>query len=141
MVSLGRYLGGALLEGGSETTSLFLQSLIQALVIRPEVQKKAHDEIDRVIGRNRVPELKDMEHLPYLQAIVKEVLWQPFICSFTSSMNVLQTHRFRPVAPLALPHLLLADEKVTTYFLVIFASSCDLCCAYRSTTMSSLKER
>jgi cytochrome P450 len=68
-----RYLGGALLEAGSETTSLFLQSLIQALVVFPEVQRKAHEEIDRVIGSERAPRLDDIENLPYVQAIVKEV--------------------------------------------------------------------
>ncbi|KAG8912689.1 hypothetical protein FRC00_003985 [Tulasnella sp. 408] len=76
------YLGGVLLEGGSDTTSSFLQSLILALVTHPEVQKKAQEEIDRVIGNDRAPVLGDIEHLPYCQAII------------------LETHRWRPVIPL-----------------------------------------
>lgn len=68
-----RYLGGVLLEGGSDTTSSFLQSLILALVTHPEVQKKAQEEIDRVVGNDRAPVLEDIEHLPYCQAIILEV--------------------------------------------------------------------
>jgi cytochrome P450 len=68
-----RYLAAALLEGGSETQALYFQSLILALVAFPEVQTKAQDEIDRVVGRGRVPALDDLKDLPYVQAIVKEV--------------------------------------------------------------------
>jgi cytochrome P450 len=73
-----RYLGGALLEGGSETTALFLQSLVQALVVFPEAQRKAQEEIDRVIGSERVPTLDDIKDLPYVQAVVKEVILAKF---------------------------------------------------------------
>jgi Cytochrome P450 len=35
-------------------------------------------EIDTVIGRERVPTFADKPHLPYLQAVVKELLrWRP----------------------------------------------------------------
>ena len=61
-----------LLEGGGDTTSSFLQSLILALVAYPEVQGKARQEIDRVIGTGRVPNINDWNDLPYIQAIVKE---------------------------------------------------------------------
>ena len=33
----------------------------------PEVQKKAQEELDRVIGRDRLPELDDRDSLPYIQ--------------------------------------------------------------------------
>ncbi|KAF8531833.1 cytochrome P450 [Gautieria morchelliformis] len=88
------YLAGALLEGGSETQALYFQSLILALVAFPRVQKRAQEEIDRVVGSGRVPTLDDLKDLPYIQAIVKE------------------THRFRPVAPLGLPHALSSEESV-----------------------------
>ncbi|KAL0954810.1 hypothetical protein HGRIS_003756 [Hohenbuehelia grisea] len=87
------YLGGVLIEGGSDTTSSFLQSLILALFAFPAVQEKAREEIDRVIGDHRMPELKDFSNLPYVRAILQE------------------THRFRPVAPLAIPHATLQDEE------------------------------
>lgn len=68
-----RYVGGALLEAGSDTTSTFIQSLILALQAHPEVQKKAQAELDRVIGIDRAPVLGDVEDLPYCQAIILEV--------------------------------------------------------------------
>jgi len=94
---LAGYLGGVLLEGGSGTTSSFVQSLVLALVAFPDVQKKAQKEIDQVIGPDRVPTVDDFENLPYIRAIVKE------------------NHRFRPVSPLAIPHASLAEETIDGY--------------------------
>ena len=47
------------------------------MVIHPEVQRKAQEEIDRVIGGSRLPTLADQPNLPYVDALVKEVFrWQ-----------------------------------------------------------------
>ena len=44
----------------------------------PEVQKKAQQELDAVVGNDRLPTIADREHLPYLRALVSEVLrWYP----------------------------------------------------------------
>jgi cytochrome P450 len=44
----------------------------------PEVQAKAQREIDQIIGTNRLPSHADRPSLPYLDALVKEVLrWNP----------------------------------------------------------------
>jgi hypothetical protein len=37
----------------------------------PDIQAKAHAELDRVIGRNRLPAVEDERDLPYLRAIIK----------------------------------------------------------------------
>jgi hypothetical protein len=37
------------------------------------IQKKEHDELDRVVGRERLPTVKDEGKLPYCHAIIKEV--------------------------------------------------------------------
>lgn len=39
----------------------------------PDVQKKAQEELDRVLG-GRLPEFQDERNLPYLSAVVKEVM-------------------------------------------------------------------
>ena len=39
----------------------------------PEVQAKAQAQVDEVVGRDRLPELADVEKMPYIQAIVKEL--------------------------------------------------------------------
>jgi cytochrome P450 len=40
----------------------------------PEVQERAQEELDRVIGRERLPELADEPYLPYLSAVIKETI-------------------------------------------------------------------
>ena len=42
----------------------------------PDVHRKAQEEIDRVIGRERLPNLTDRASLPYLEALVKELYRQ-----------------------------------------------------------------
>ena len=44
------------------------------MTLYPEVQLKAQQEIDRVIGRDRLPTFEDRSSLPYINAIVLEVL-------------------------------------------------------------------
>ena len=39
----------------------------------PDVYRKAQEEIDRVIGKNRLPEIVDRDSLPYFEALIKEV--------------------------------------------------------------------
>lgn len=68
-----RYLGGVLIEGGSDTTANFLQATVLILTAFPEAQRKAQEEIDRVIGDQRMPVMDDFANLPYIQAVVKEV--------------------------------------------------------------------
>ena len=62
-----------MMEAGSETTSTYLSNLVLCLAAHPEVVKKAQEEIDRVVGRDRLPHFDDFQDLPYLQAIVNEV--------------------------------------------------------------------
>lgn len=50
------------------------------MTLYPDVQRRAHEEIDRVVGSGskRLPEFSDQESMPYLTAIVKEILrWAP----------------------------------------------------------------
>ncbi|KAF4439928.1 hypothetical protein F53441_12429 [Fusarium austroafricanum] len=65
----------------------------------PEVQIKAQEDIDRVIGNERLPDASDRSKLPYIDAIVKEVL------------------RWHPVAPMGLPHTSTADDVFEGYFI------------------------
>ncbi|KAK3306256.1 cytochrome P450 [Chaetomium strumarium] len=72
------YFTGTLLEAGSDTTSSTLYAFVQAMLLYPDVQKKAHEEIDRVAGPDRMPTMDDERQLQYIRAIVKETLrWMP----------------------------------------------------------------
>jgi len=72
------YISGTLLEAGSDTTSSTLYAFVQAMLLYPEVQKKAQAEIDRVVGPNRLPTMDDDADCQYLRACMKETLrWMP----------------------------------------------------------------
>jgi hypothetical protein len=48
------------------------------MLTNPECQAAAHKEIDAVVGRGRLPDYNDRDNLPYISAIVTEVLrWKP----------------------------------------------------------------
>uniref|UniRef100_A0A0W0GBY3 Putative cytochrome P450 n=1 Tax=Moniliophthora roreri TaxID=221103 RepID=A0A0W0GBY3_MONRR len=93
------YIGTVLLEAASHTMSSFLQTLVLFLVAYPKVQRKAQEELDRVVGDQRAPTLEDFGNLPYIQAIIEE------------------THRIRPVAPTGIPHATTSTEEFRGYVL------------------------
>lgn len=63
-----------------------------AMVLHPDVQLRAREEIDRVVGGDRLPNVKDRENLPYIEAVLKEAF------------------RWHPIAPMGLPHLATEDD-------------------------------
>jgi len=89
-----QFLGGVLMEGGSDTSSSLILTTIQALTKFPEVQAKAHAEIDKVVGHDRSPAWSDFAQLPYINCIIKE------------------SHRWRPVNPLGVPHAVSQDDYI-----------------------------
>ncbi|CAJ2509330.1 Uu.00g143560.m01.CDS01 [Anthostomella pinea] len=63
----------AFMIGGVETTASMIQWFSALIPSHPDVQKRAQEELDRVIGRDRLPTVEDEIHLPYCHAIVKEI--------------------------------------------------------------------
>ena len=48
------------------------------MTLNPNVQAKAQEEIERVIGAERLPEFSDRESLPYVEAVYRETMrWYP----------------------------------------------------------------
>ena len=88
------FIGGVFQEGGSETISSTMLVVIQALALNPDIQVRAHAQIDAVCGEDRSPKWSDYDKLPYVTMIVKEAF------------------RWRPIAPLAFPHALTKDDYV-----------------------------
>ncbi|KAF1837812.1 cytochrome P450 [Decorospora gaudefroyi] len=92
-----KWSAGAMYGGGADTTVSSLMTFFLAMALFPDVQRKAQEEIDRVVGNKRLPVTADKEQLPYIDAIVKE------------------THRWHPVAPMAIPHCCTKDDVVRGY--------------------------
>ncbi|PFH47460.1 hypothetical protein AMATHDRAFT_50287 [Amanita thiersii Skay4041] len=65
-------LCAAFMIGGVETATI--------IPAYPEIQAKAHEELDRVVGHDRLPTVEDEKDLPYIHAIIKEVerCYNPF---------------------------------------------------------------
>ena len=51
-----------------------ISSFLLAMVMHPDVQVKGQEEIDRVIGRDRLPTFEDRRSLPYVESIYQEVM-------------------------------------------------------------------
>lgn len=56
------------------------------MILNPDVAQKAQAEIDAVVGQDRLPSFADRERLPYINALVLEVMrWH----SVTPTSNLL----------------------------------------------------
>jgi cytochrome P450 len=100
-----------MIVAGTDTSSNIVEWGISELVRHPEAGKKLQEELDRVIGKDRIVTETDIPNLPYLNAVVKE------------------TFRLHPQAPLNIPHKSIEDTTLggfdfpanTTLFMNIYA--------------------
>ena len=57
--------------GGSETTSPLLNWTILYLTRNPEIQARMSQELERVIGKSRMPTVADRNNTPYTEAVLQ----------------------------------------------------------------------
>ncbi|KAL6299078.1 cytochrome P450 [Sparassis latifolia] len=81
-----------LLIGGFDTTWSNLLSFVYAMLLFPDAQRKAREEIDRVVGSERLPDFSDRADLPYIECVLQEVA------------------RWHPVFPLGIAHRTIQDD-------------------------------
>ncbi|CAH2071570.1 unnamed protein product, partial [Iphiclides podalirius] len=74
-----------------------LTMLIERVLLNPGVQEKIHEEIDRVVGRDRMPTLNDRSNMPYTEACLREAM------------------RIDSLVPLGVPHRAMRDTKLDGY--------------------------
>ncbi|KAJ0939012.1 putative cytochrome P450 [Helianthus annuus] len=86
-----------LLAAGSDTSAGTMEWVMSLLLNHPQVLKKAQNEIDSVIGKNRLVDESDIPNLPYLRCIINETL------------------RLYPAGPLLVPHEASSDCVVGGY--------------------------
>ncbi|KAL4254416.1 cytochrome P450 family protein [Abortiporus biennis] len=82
---------------GTETSANIFTEFILVMVKYPHIFKKAQEEIDRVIGFDRLPDFDDRESLPYLNCVIKEL------------------YRWHPPTPLGVPHYSMKDDEYLGY--------------------------
>ncbi|KAI9713189.1 MAG: hypothetical protein M1820_001174 [Bogoriella megaspora] len=92
------HLGGTLLEAGLDTQSAMLQTFLMAMAAYPDIALQAQVEVDAVCGASRLPDFQDLEKFPFIKACVEE------------------TFRWRPVAPMGIPHALDRDDTHKSFF-------------------------
>ncbi|CAE6455094.1 unnamed protein product [Rhizoctonia solani] len=105
---------GSLYGGAMDTTTSSILVFIIAMMQNPDIQAKAQEEVDAVVGDGRLPEMEDQDDLPYVSRLIKEVL------------------RWRPVIPLGVPHACAEDNIYKGYFIpkgaVVMANTWAMCC-------------
>lgn len=82
----------SLYAAGSDSTVAILSSFFPAMVMFPDAQRKAQEEIEHAVGSDRLPSFEDRDRLPFVSGVVKEA-W-----------------RWNPVGPMGLAHR--ADEDI-----------------------------
>ncbi|CAA7261265.1 unnamed protein product [Cyclocybe aegerita] len=87
---------GIAYSAGADTVGALSNSFVLAMLLYPEVQRKAHVALETVL-RGRFPDFGDYEKIPYIDAIVQEVL------------------RWNPVAPLGLLHASKEEDSYKDY--------------------------
>ncbi|XP_055834109.1 trimethyltridecatetraene synthase-like [Solanum dulcamara] len=86
-----------LLAGATDTSAATVEWAFQELLRRPTIIDKAHQELDKAIGKERWVEEDDFPQLPYIDAIIKE------------------TFRLHPLCTLLPPHYSIEDCNVSGY--------------------------
>ncbi|XP_021909294.1 geraniol 8-hydroxylase-like [Carica papaya] len=75
-----------IISATTETSSTTVEWVMTELLKNSDIMKKVHEELERVVGNEKIVEECDINQLHYLQSVVKE------------------TMRLHPVGPLLIPH-------------------------------------
>jgi coumaroylquinate(coumaroylshikimate) 3'-monooxygenase len=81
----------------SDTFIALIEWILAFICDRPDIQKKLQDELDRVVGQDRLVEARDQINCPYYNAFIKEIL------------------RTRPITPINPPRRAMVDTQLAGY--------------------------
>jgi len=76
-----------------------ISSFMLAMTLHPDAQTKGQEEIDHIVGKDRLPTLDDRPSLPYVESIYRE------------------TMRLHPPVPLGIAHRLIEDDFYHGYYI------------------------
>ncbi|KAJ7228990.1 cytochrome P450 [Mycena pura] len=94
-----KWSSASLYSGGADTTVSAVYAFFLAMALNPAVQAKAQREIDAVTGGDRLPTFADRDDMPYVDALVKELL------------------RWHSVTPTGVPHRAMRDDVYEGHFI------------------------
>jgi Cytochrome P450 len=80
-------------------TAATVMLLVLYLMQNQEVQRKAQEEIERIVGKHRLPSWNDIPKLRYTNLVLQE------------------TYRINPLSPLGIPHASIADDVYNGMFI------------------------
>ncbi|KAI3603513.1 cytochrome p450 [Moniliophthora roreri] len=110
------WLAATLYAAGAETTAGVLSWFMLAMVLYPEVQQKIHDELDAVVGRDRMPNFADLDRLHYVRATVREALrWHPVGLPHQSVEDDWYEGHFIPKGTICIPNVWALNRDVEAY--------------------------
>ncbi|XP_059903553.1 cytochrome P450 2U1 isoform X1 [Gadus macrocephalus] len=81
------YIIGDLFIAGTDTSTNSILWMLLYMALHPDVQEKVQAEMDKVVGRARLPSMKDKGSLPFTEATIMEV------------------ERLTVAVPLGIPHM------------------------------------
>ncbi|KAI1792486.1 cytochrome P450 [Ganoderma leucocontextum] len=92
-------VGAVAFEAGTDTVLSTLLGMFSGVSLQPEVLRKAHAELDAVVGPHRLPDFGDRDSLVYVNAIIKESM------------------RWHSALPVGLSHANVSDDEFRGYFI------------------------
>ncbi|KAJ5606798.1 Cytochrome P450 E-class group I [Penicillium hordei] len=91
-----KWTAAVIYSGGADTTVSSLSTFFLTMAQFPDIQRHAQAELDLVVG-SRLPTLSDRPNLPYVDALIKEVM------------------RWHPIGPLGIPHMTTQEDEYNGY--------------------------
>ncbi|KAL5820335.1 hypothetical protein ACOSQ3_022217 [Xanthoceras sorbifolium] len=88
-----------MLAAAMDTSATAVEWTLSELIKHPRVMKKVQEELENVVGLDRMVEESDLDNLEYLHMVIKESM------------------RLHPVAPLLLPHESMEDCTVNGFYI------------------------
>jgi len=94
-----KWMSGGAYSGGVDTILAVMTRFVFNMIMHPEIQRRAQEEIDALTGGRRLPTTDDKASLPYIDALIQEAL------------------RWNVIGPFAIPHRVVQDDEYRGYII------------------------